>query len=489
MNKTKLTIFLAIIFLALFGMAGVASAAEYYVSPTGAAAWANCGGSTPLNGALACSWQTAMANAVAGDMVYFRGGVYNLGIFDGERGAIAENTKMFPVNSGIFGNPITFIAYPNETPDITGTVNTTSQEVWFGCGYTGQERNYITWDGFSATLIKNQGTFETGVFRVAGDHCTVRNMHFTGVDVGNEPYNTAFIRVQDATNALIENNYLHDLVSASYTAVNTAAIYFHMHTNLSIVRNNTILNSEGGVYGKGNSANVTIYNNFIYNNSGTCDRGIWYTRSSTGGETATTRIVYQNIIVGCNLGIWYEWNSNLTEVIGSLIYNNTIYSASGSDDGIYIDHTFTDTKVFNNLIVGRNPYLRYDDNAVISWPNKAVSYSDYNLFYNSLTNGFNCNYGHGGILYSSIANWIDSGTSCRPVDYDDNSLTSNPNFINPGGSAPADYKRTSYPMDGRGGSHASVIGAYITGDEIIGYVAPTAPDTTPPSAPTGLAVL
>ena len=46
------TMFLICVCLAL---PGIASAGTYWVSPTGAAAWANCRGATPLSGASACS--------------------------------------------------------------------------------------------------------------------------------------------------------------------------------------------------------------------------------------------------------------------------------------------------------------------------------------------------------------------------------------------------------------------------------------------------
>jgi hypothetical protein len=333
--KISMLFFITTVFILLL-FAGTSQAADYYVSPTGTATWSNCSGSTPLNGTSACSWQTAMANAVAGDIVYFRGGTYDLGIFTNNTGNM-KDTKMYPANSGTASNSITFIAYPGEVPNITGTVTATPQQAWFGCGGDDDRanRDYITWDGFSATAQFNlSANYENAIFRVAGDHCTIRNSNFTGVDVGNWPYNVAFVRVETATNAVIENNYFRDLTSASYSAVNTAAVYFHMLSNITTVRNNTIENCEGGIYGKGNSANVSIYNNFIYS-SGTSLYGIWYKRSAADGEASTTRRVYQNVVVGYDVGIFFEDGGQ--PVTGSLIYNNTIYAGNGTDDGIYID--------------------------------------------------------------------------------------------------------------------------------------------------------
>lgn len=403
----------------------ISQAATYYVSPSGSAAWSSC-----INISTPCSRQTAMANALAGDLVYFRGGTYDLGTFDNDDTSLVGNTRMYPANSGEAGSPITFIAYPGEIPNITGTVTSTSQEAWFGCGQGDEtkntRRNYITWDGFSATMKVNTGStsFETALFRVAGDHCIIRNSNFTGIDVGNWAYNTAFVRVEAATNAVIENNYFHDLISLSYDAVNTASVYFNSLSNLTTVRNNTVENCEGGIYGKGNSANVSIYNNFIYNSANNGLYGVWYKRSNFLGEASTTRRVYQNVIVGYSPAIWFE-NGGVT-VMGSLIYNNTIYASNGTNDGIDIQTDHTNTQVFNNIISNNNPFLRYYDGT--------VSYSNYNAFYRAAGNIWNRNF---TTDYTTLTSWTAA------TGFDSNSINSNPLFVNAGGSNPEDYRLQS----------------------------------------------
>jgi hypothetical protein len=450
--KHTIALFLIGAFLGFFP--ALSHAATYYISPSGSATWVSC---TNIN--TPCSWQTAMANAVAGDIVYFRGGTYDLGIFTNNTGNM-KDTKMYPANSGTASNSITFIAYPGEVPNITGTVTATSQQAWFGCGGDDDRanRDYITWDGFSTIAQFNLNSnpyYENAIFRVAGDHCTLRNSNFTGVDVGNWSHNTEFVRIETATNALIENNYFRGLISVSYAAVNTAAVYFHMLSNTTTVRNNTIENCEGGIYGKGNSANVSIYNNFIYNSSNTCSIGIWYIKSANIGESQTTRRIYQNIIVGCNIGIYFEDHEPI--VSGSLIYNNTIYTANGTDDGIHIGNNFINTEVFNNIIYGRNPYLRYYDGT--------VSYSNYNVFYNTAGNIWNRNYDPNA-NYTTLSSWTTA------TGFDATSITTDPLLVNAGGASAADYKlQANSPArtSGRGGSYATVMGAYITGNEIIGY--------------------
>jgi hypothetical protein len=82
----------------------------YWVSPIGVATWANAGPLVgPLAGAQCCSLATANANAVSGDTIYLRGGVYTQSIN--------------PVNSGLAGagNQIHYAGYNSE--DVVFTVD------------------------------------------------------------------------------------------------------------------------------------------------------------------------------------------------------------------------------------------------------------------------------------------------------------------------------------------------------------------------------
>lgn len=83
------------------------AANPYWVSPTGAAAsWAACQSAAPLSGTAACSRSRANTSAVAGNMVYLRGGTYLL--------SSAFSIGLEPFNSGTAGNPITFSSAPGE---------------------------------------------------------------------------------------------------------------------------------------------------------------------------------------------------------------------------------------------------------------------------------------------------------------------------------------------------------------------------------------
>ena len=76
------------------------SVGAYWVSPTGAATWANAKSATPLSGASCCSLSTANANASAGDIVYLRAGTYR--------------SPLAPTHSGTSGAKIIWSNYNSE---------------------------------------------------------------------------------------------------------------------------------------------------------------------------------------------------------------------------------------------------------------------------------------------------------------------------------------------------------------------------------------
>lgn len=123
------------------GLATPVWAGTYWVGPTGAASWANCSGTTPLDGTSACALSTANNNAAAGDVVYLRGGTYLQTVGSGCGAAYV--CGIFPRNRGVAGAPITFAAYSGETPIITAERGlTTSRGITISNGVPG-EGTYI----------------------------------------------------------------------------------------------------------------------------------------------------------------------------------------------------------------------------------------------------------------------------------------------------------------------------------------------------------
>jgi hypothetical protein len=426
---SKSILFIIVLFIIVL-FSSLSYAGTYYVTPTGNAAWSAC---TNIN--TPCSWQTAMTNAAPGDTVYFRNGTYDPGT---SCPSTWEYIGIAPKNSGTDANhPITFKAYPGETPVIKACPNAMPA---FGA----RDVNYIVWDGFSGTTVDNAG--EVWLFLYWNSTgSVVKNCKFTG-NARTIYNNAAPLRVEQSSNNEVVNNVIHGMTGNS-DAVNTAAIWLFDATGAQ-VHNNTIYNCMNGIMQKtGPNVNNAIYKNFIYSIT---TSGIMLNEEAVGGSGDK---VYQNVLVNNgSIAIDVYPNSGTGEYQTNYqIYNNTIY---GSGTGIEIGPSARTNQVWNNIIQqtgSGNPLLRYYTGA--SMP----SLSDYNDFFSS-----------GGIWnldfstdYSSLTAW-QTATSL-----DVHSITTNPQFLKPGGTNVADYRRKSYPANGQGGS---VMGAYMTGNESIGRI-------------------
>ena len=399
----------------------------HYVSVVGTAEWAD---STDI--AQPCSASTAMANATAGDIVYFRGGTYNAG-----NSTDREYPALNPTNSGTSGNPITFVAYSGETPIITGNVDSSTRGAFFGAGH----RNHIIWDGFTSTMILfPSGEIQTFQFWTSTGSI-LRNSTLIGV-AQTSSTNTSLVRVEDSSDCEITNNVLH---SISGSGVNTTGIWIFSSTG-TIVYNNTFYNSRSGVMQKtGPNIGTQVYRNYIYNLS---SYAIYFNEQMSGGTGGSA---YQNVIDNVGTGIHLEGVSASAKINDYQVYNNTIYgTAAGITTTSYVDNA----TVWNNIISGSNaPFLRYYSG------DSLPSYSDNNNFYHASSFTWNLDY---STDYTSIANWRTA------TSLDTYSITTDPGFVAAGTHTAESYKRSSYPTDGRGGDYYSVMGAYITGSETIG---------------------
>jgi len=142
-SVTIMRICLILVLSTCLTLPGTAFAATYWVSPTGAASWASCSGSTPLSGTAACSRSTANENASGGDTVYFRGGTYTLN----SNWAVGIEPKKSGTDSG--SGRVIFQAFAGETPIIT-------QSSWINTNYGIYlgGKNYVKIDGFTFQDVK-----------------------------------------------------------------------------------------------------------------------------------------------------------------------------------------------------------------------------------------------------------------------------------------------------------------------------------------------
>ena len=194
------------------------SARTYYVSTTGK----DSNPGTFSNPWL--TWNYAFNRAIAGDTVFFRGGVYNAtqtqGASDGPSGTAA--------------NPICFFNYPNEIPILDGT-NKTSMS--YGVGFNRVEyinikglvvRNHLQLEaendlaGFGFTFCKN-----IRIENCVAHHIGVRGFYFYTCDniyvINCDAYNC----VDALTDGAHGDGYLvWDMHSTNYYQDTTAYVYF-----------------------------------------------------------------------------------------------------------------------------------------------------------------------------------------------------------------------------------------------------------------------
>ncbi|HEY9051915.1 MAG TPA: right-handed parallel beta-helix repeat-containing protein [Gammaproteobacteria bacterium] len=436
----------------------LAYAETYYVSPTGSASWSQCaqaagGISTPCNG------RTAVENAVAGDLVYFLGGTYNPAANPIQSWANTSNANKWevlpwnPSNSGTTTAPITFKAYPGQTPVFLDNIYSGA------LGAVG--RDNIIWDGFSGTIVDAPGEVIVFAYFRDTNNCIIRNSNFTGILKGTHN-NSALISLLNNSNILIENNRLHGMnmdPNGTEEANNSTAILSYNSRNM-IVRNNDIWDNYFGIFDKDIEQNNSYYRNHIWGGNSTstaCRVGIQIHEQEVYFGASSNTQAYQNVIRDCRIGAQIMDNTSLRNN-GTKIFNNVIFNSLSSDEtGIFINTESYDAEVYNNIIDGYDIPMRY-----FAPMSTRVAYSDNNLFFNGASmrwwTGFSSS-------YSSLDSWQTAST------FDTHSLQINPEYIGTAGSTnPYDYRLSpTSPAIGMGRDGVN-IGAYPSSTSLgIGY--------------------
>jgi len=444
MAKLKILIISFFILSGFFCFSQTSHAADYYVSPSGSASWNQC---TNIN--TPCSVYTAFSNATAGDTIYFRGGTYNI------KGTTSwYQPDLAPSNSGTPSSPIIFQGYPGETAIFVGD-NANSPVFGTSVG------NYhdIIFKNFTVDTSAASASNIRCAFKLnGGSNITIENIIAIGHYLPITDHH-AVIETSDGGPFTIRNCKIYN-----GTGNDTSGISSWNNTNL-IVENNEIYNCYRGIDSvEVNTNNIYRYN-YIHNVTELGMR-IYYQNGGSSGVK-----IYQNIIEG---GIYF--NGGDGPLPNNLVYNNTLYKGNiGFVGAPYLE-------IFNNIIwhevtSGDNEadsfivYLSSTDPGIIN----------YNLYWGRpLLFGYRI-YGGGSWYYSMP--W-------GPQGYDANSKNQNPSFVNAGSGLATGFKLNAGSpalTGGRGGSYATVMGAYITGNETIGLI--PSPDTTPPAAPRNLIIL
>lgn len=400
--------------------------------------------------------------AQAGDTVIVMPGSY-----DSNQGTASRAIPIYnPTNSGAPGQPITIRA--------EGVVYLSSSTGGPGEPIIGTyDRQHIVWDGFTINEIDVRTTADTGPVVVwQSDNVIVQNLNIQGKTI-NWGDNHNSIRIEYASNVLVRNNNLHQNRGAS-NAFNGSAIMLYDSRDV-VIEHNKIYDSQGGIFVKGAyggtpNHNITIRYNWLHDLTVGISNGI----VNDAGRGFGARI-YQNVIERTSSAISFIGYNGSTPANIDVV-NNTIYD---SGNGFYLkpDTAGYDDIVFcNNLVVNGNLGIQGEDIRDVS--GTTFSHNLYSAV-GALARIAYTNY--------SFSSWRSSFN--QDVT---GSMESDPMFSS---AANGDYRlRTGSPaidsgqdvlnLTGNGINTTINMGAYLTGDEIIGLTTEPLVLATVPEPPT-----
>jgi len=320
------------------------AAGTYYVAPTG---------SDSNAGTLASPWRTIQkaANTLqAGDTVYIRGGTYQ------ERVVINV--------SGTSGNYITFQNYASESVTVNGNKSLPSTR---GSGLIEiNSKSYIKIIGLQVTNsfsygIKNNGQYITiqncevsysndgGIIsesvanNITVDGCDVHHNNDIGLSAWHEAVTMSGVNTFEVKNSQVHDNKEEGIV-AKYDA-----------TNGSIHHNKSFNNNGPNIYLDGPS-NIKVYNNEVHATLG-AKAGIGLSIEDIDANGQTSNIsIYNNLIYDNAAGIWF-WiqTADSTKLFsGITIVNNVIYNNNRNTwGGVYLmsggSSNYSNVVIRNNI--------------------------------------------------------------------------------------------------------------------------------------------
>ncbi len=369
-DLTTMRAFVMLVLFSCLGLSDSAFAATYWVSPTGAATWANCASASPLASTAACSMARANVNAVAGDTIYLRAGTYStltgLGVIN-------------PTNSGTSGRMIHFSAAPGESPNVAPAshwailliakdyikisgINFTGAATFFYLG-NGADHNEITNCIFAETT--SAAYYSVGLItqtNTAGLGCTgstnnwIHHNTFTKYGNVTSCADNGTIRIAaDPTIECGEDESYHNTVDDNVFSYGGHDLV-DLGGRYNSVRNNVFHNEEshfaagGGCINSPTSGYFGNRNLIVSGYTNTDSNLIEGNRLGFGGtppdddgangieNSGNDMIVRYNTIFGNGASGVYLKNQVLERPDNNRIYNNTIFSNGFGD--VDIDSQF-----------------------------------------------------------------------------------------------------------------------------------------------------
>ena len=419
----------------------------------GRAAWGSATRSSP----------NASQAARAGDTVIVRSGTYTTA-GSGLRYDPAYN----PANSGTAAQPIVFQA--------EGTVTLTLSSSR-GPVIGSNERNYITWRGFTINEANAPSTPDTGMVVLwASVGSAIEDCVLDGNGDPGFGDNHPGIRGEGSSQLRIRNNRLSNFRTSGVNASNGAAIQFYTTGNV-LIENNEISDSGSGIFLKATLAQTGQYdirNNLIRNTG----MGIAVHRSPNSAS-APVRI-YQNIITGANHGVVIWMFDASTGPRNVKVVNNTIYNAR---TGLFMNGEVISGagNVFWNNIVASSADYAINWNASVASMTADRLNAQHNLYFS---------YGRFAIVWDqshTLQSWQSGFAQDASAPA---SRSADPLFVNANqqdfrlqASSPARVLGIDlFDLNGNGSTTDTVpAGAYVRGNEVIGRITQAVPAPNAPA--------
>lgn len=390
----------------------------------------------------------AMQNAKPGDIVYFRGG-------DGGNYNLTMNTNYMvpalnPTNNGVAASPITFTAYPGETPHLYNS-NDHGQPGWDFPTIGGYGKSWIIWDGFKLSASNASGRAS---FYNSSD-CILRNTEVIGAHIPAVAWgegNYDGVRINGSTRITIQNCYIHDVYDTGSDHGNGIKLY--SGTDI-VVEHCTFSNNNSAICDKDSGINNIYRYNFI--------QGTGFVIGNYAGGIPANIHLYNNIILVNDSAM----DAIITENCqGINIYNNTIVNSHWALNLAGASNQ----RIWNNIIY-RSSNAAYRSKK-LTIKQGQPDYINYNCYYNGQTFKINDYEPEPvGATYYSLTSWQTSNKLIGDQNPDTNSIYQDPSFSNNMGTDAASYRLSlGSPCKGKGSGFVDM-GAYPNPSEAlaIGY--------------------
>lgn len=441
--------------------------------------------STPWRSIGRAAWGSTMRSspnaaeaARAGDTVIVAQGTYS---------TAGTNTRYDPsynpVNSGTAGSPITFQA--------SGTVTLTLSSSR-GPVIGSYERDYIIWRGFTINEANAPSSADTGPVTFwfsTGSAIEGSFIDGNGLAADGRADNHTGVRVENCDTITVRNNVIRNVRTSGVNEANGAGIQVYNSMGL-LFEHNEIYNSGSGIFLKaigfsGGTPDRTKFSSMQdvirFNLVHDVDYGLIHHRHIHTSSTVYV-LWYQNLVRNASVGGLVVWGFPGDGPSNGRWVNNTV---NGAEWGIYLKASpITDT--WNNLLANNLITSSRNDNIINEPSGGEVSFE-----LDRATLARNWHWTFPTLLQTSAGTYTLSQFQSRFSGQETGATSGiNPSYVNVStydfhlnaGSPALTAGRVVHSIGGSNGATIPV-GAYITGNEIIGPTSGSSGSTTSNPAP------